>query len=109
VEPTPEAGSLTIHFAKGTVLLSLVDPTGLPIYQQDLELDFDAATAASVIPLRIIPNRCDAHAIAEDKRGTFFAFEVSTSDDAAGRLFVGVSDDVRASLYEYYAEYCGLP
>jgi hypothetical protein len=109
VEPTTATGSLTVHFAKGTVLLSLVDQSGQPVYQEDLEREFDASTAASVIPLRVIPNRCDPHAIAEDKRGTFFAFDVSTSDDTAGRMFVGVSDGVRASLYEYYADYCGLP
>jgi hypothetical protein len=109
VEPTTAAGSLTVHFVSGTVLLSLVDPLGQPVYQQDLELRFDASTPASVIPLRVIPGRCDPHAIAEDKRGTFFAFEVSTSDNTAGRLFVGVSDDVRATLYEFYADYCDLP
>jgi hypothetical protein len=109
VEPTSETGSLTIHFVKGTVLLSLVDPAGAPTYQEDLDLEFDASTGASVIPLRIIPNRCDPHAIAEDKRGTFFAFEVSTTDDTEGRLFIAVSDEVRASLYDFYADYCGLP
>ncbi len=109
VEPTSATGSLTIHFVKGTVLLSLVDPSGDPVYQEDLELEFDASTEASVIPLQVIPNRCDPHAIAEDKRGTFFAFEVSTTDGTAGRLFVAVSDDVRAVLYDFYADYCGLP
>ncbi len=109
VQPTSATGSLTIHFVKGTVLLSLVDPSGDPVYQEDVELEVDASTGASVIPLRVIPNRCDPHAIAEDKRGTFFAFEVSTTDGTAGRFFIAVSDAVRASLYAFYADYCGLP
>ncbi len=109
VEPTSATGSITIHFVTGTVLLSLVDPSGNPVYQEDVELEIDASTQATVIPVRLIPNRCDPHAIAEDKRGTFFAFDVSTTDGTAGRLFIAVSDDVRASLYDFYADYCGLP
>lgn len=109
VIPTAGDGTLAIHQARGTVLLGLVDgSTGLP---HDLTLDrvVDESVAASVIPLQLAPARCDPHAIEEDKRGTFFPLDVSTSDGRAGTIYVAVSDTVRHSLYEFYADYCGLP
>lgn len=109
VVPTGGAGALTIHGAKGTVLLGLVDGgTGQP---HDLTLDLlvDAKTGTRVIPLQLAPARCDAHAIEEDKRGTFFPLDVETNDGRSGTIYVPVSDSVRQSLYEFYADYCSLP
>ena len=109
VVPTGAKGSLTLHYAKGTVLFSLIDAaTGQP---HDVPLDrvVDANTGASVIPLALVPARCDPHAIEEDKRGTFFPLDVETGDGRSGTIYVAVDDDVRRSLYEFYAGYCGLP
>lgn len=109
VEPTGAAGSLTIHRAKGTVLLSLVDPSGGQVYDVAVDRVVDAGAGAGVIRLLLVPARCDAHAVEEDKRGTFFPLEVETSDGRSGRIYVAVSDGVRRSLYDFYADYCGLP
>lgn len=109
VTPTGDAGELTVHFAKGTVLLSLVDGTGARVYDAPVEQRFDAETPAGIIRLLLVPNRCDPHAVAEDKRGTFFPLEVETSDGAAGRIFVPVSDEVRSTLYTFFGDYCGFP
>lgn len=109
VTPTAADGTATIVFAKGTVLLSLVDASGAEVYQQDVNLVVNADSPASVIRLLVVPARCDPHAVAEDKRGTFFPLEVETSEGAGGRIFVPVSDEVRASLYEFFGDYCGLP
>ncbi|MEO8095063.1 MAG: hypothetical protein ABI632_09025 [Pseudolysinimonas sp.] len=109
VVPTGAVGTLTIHYAKGTVLLSLFDEaTGQP-YDMKLDRVVDAQSGPSVIPLEVVPARCDAHAVEEDKRGTFFPLEVETSDGRSGKIYVGVSDQVRRSLYEFYGDYCGLP
>ena len=109
VTPTGAEGSATIDFAKGTVLLSLVDAEGSEVYQQDVQLTVDAASSPSTIRLLVVPARCDPHAVAEDKRGTFFPLEVQTSEGASGRIYVPVSDEVRASLYEFFGDYCALP
>lgn len=108
VSPTSAPGSATIVFAKGTVLLSLVDDTGTEVYEQQLGIVVTADSPPSVIRLLVVPSRCDPHAVAEDKRGTFFPLEVE-ADGQSGRIFVAVSDTVRASLYEFFADYCGLP
>jgi len=89
--------------------LSLVDAEGSEVYQQDVQLTVDAASSPSTIRLLVVPARCDPHAVAEDKRGTFFPLEVQTSEGASGRIYVPVSDEVRASLYEFFGDYCALP
>ena len=109
IRPTGAEGSVTVVFAKGTVLLSLVDATGQVGYDVPVDLVASADTADAVIPLTIVPARCDPHAVAEDKRGTFFPLEVETSDAHSGRIYVSVSDAVRASLYAFFGDYCGLP
>lgn len=107
--PTGAAGTLTIRSAKGTVLLSLVDAAGLPVHEVALDRVVDAKGQAGAIRLLLVPARCDPHAIEEDKRGTFFPFEVETSDGRSGTIYVPVGDGARASLYEFYSDYCGLP
>ena len=109
VTPTGADGSFTINFAKGTVLLSLVDEASGQPYDMQLGQVVDAKAGASVIPLEVVPARCDPHAIEEDKRGTFFPLDIQASDGRAGRLYIAVSDEVRRSLYDFYADYCGLP
>jgi hypothetical protein len=109
VRPTGGDGTVTIHDAKGTVLLGLADETGAAITVLPVELAVDASTAESAIRLSLVPNRCDPHAVEEDKRGTFFPLDVETGDGRSGTVYIAVSDEVRRGLYEFYADYCGLP
>jgi len=109
VTPTSADGSVTIDSLGGTVLLSLVDGAGTVIDVLSVGTTFTSASPAGKIPLSIVPSRCDAHAVEEDKRGTFFPLEVHTSDDRRGSMYIPVSDTVRRELYEFYGDYCGLP
>lgn len=109
VIPTGADGTLTIVESKATVLLGLVDETGSAVYEHPENLVVDAGSGPQKVRLRLVPARCDPHAVAEDKRGTFFPLEVSTSDGRSGQLYAPVSDAVRASLYDFFGDYCGLP
>ncbi len=109
VTPTGGDGTATILDAKGTVLLSLADANGAPITLLPVGLAVDAESPAAGIRIAVIPNRCDPHAVEEDKRGTFFPLDVQTSDGRSGTIYIAVGDEVRRSLYEFYADYCGLP
>ena len=109
VTPTGAEGTATILEAKGTVLLALTDAQGAPVTVQPVNLVVDAEALAGSIRLSIVPNRCDPHAVEEDKRGTFFPLDVETGDGRSGTVYIAVSDDVRRGLYEFYADYCGLP
>ena len=107
--PTGADGTLTIVESKATVLLGLVDESGTAVYEHPEQVVVDAQSGPGVVRLRLVPARCDPHAVAEDKRGTFFPLEVQTSTGRSGQLYVPVSDAVRASLYDFFGDYCGLP
>ncbi|MDP3209025.1 MAG: hypothetical protein Q8M65_07740 [Rhodoglobus sp.] len=109
VTPTGAPGSIGITESTATVLLSLVDDGGAPVFSLPQTVVVDADSAPAVIPLRLIPARCDPHAVAEDKRGTIFPLQALTSDGDSGQVLVPVSDAIRAELYAFYADYCGLP
>lgn len=87
----------------GTTLLNAED--GI---DWTLGVEVAAGDAPSVISLPVRPARCDAHAIADDKRGTILPFEIETSDGRAGRLDVPSDAALKADLYAYYGERCGL-
>ena len=106
VVPTGAGGTLVIEDVRGTVLLNLVDEnTGSPIDVMPLGLDVGASTTSQTFRLALAPARCDAHAVAEDKRGTFFPFVVTTRQ-GAGRMYIGVSDVQRTELYEFVRTAC---
>ncbi len=61
------------------------------------------------VDLRLVPNRCDPHALAEDKVGTLIPVLVSgrgLPDDAS--YFLPLGDRRRGAFFDYYAEACGL-
>ncbi|GAA4371424.1 hypothetical protein [Agromyces bauzanensis] len=103
-EPVPGThGSMRIERVYGTTLLNAED--GI---DWTLGLDVAAGDAPFTISLPVRPARCDAHAIADDKRGTILPFEVATDDGRAGRLDVPADNGLKAELYAYYGERCGL-
>ncbi len=64
-----------------------------------------AQTRTSV---RLTPNRCDAHALAEDKQGTYFPIPVTLPDGRTQDYVAGVDQQLRGQLYRLYARLCGL-
>lgn len=106
VELVPAASgdaSMRIERIYGTTLLNAEDGMDWP-----LGIDVAAGDAPYPISLAVRPARCDAHGIADDKRGTILPFEIVTSDGRAGRLDVPAADGLKAELYAYYGERCGL-
>ncbi len=51
-----------------------------------------------------MPNRCDAHALAEDKIGTRMPLYVTAPDGSTGRLVLAASDELRVQMYAFYCE-----
>lgn len=109
VVPTGVQGELTVREATGTVLLALANEAGERITVQPIGLVIDADSSPGIIRILVVPNRCDPHAIAEDKRGTFFPLVVKTVNGLSGTIYIAVSDAVRGDLYDYYGDYCALP
>jgi hypothetical protein len=103
---TPAAsgsGSFVIDRVYGTTLLNAEGGVDWPV-----GVEISAGDAPQTISLDVRPARCDAHAIADDKRGTILPFEIRTSDGRAGRLDRSSGATLKAELYQYYGERCGL-
>lgn len=107
VHPTGAAGSVTLESVAGTTLLK---PTadGQATDQADLGITIDA-DGPSEVRIPFVPNRCDPHALLEDKIGTIIPLYVTTATTRSTRWMLPVTDDQRADFYAFFAAYCGLP
>ncbi|GAA1764403.1 hypothetical protein [Agromyces humatus] len=101
-EPTGDA-SFVVDVVHGTTLLGAEDGPEWP-----LGLEVAAGGEPITVPLAVRPARCDAHAIADDKRGTILPFEITTGDGLTGRIDRSSDDALQADLYDYVTERCGL-
>lgn len=103
VEPTGAEGELTIESVSNTVLITVVAD---PQYTNGLGITIGPNSKPSVIHIGVVPLRCDPHAVAEDKRGTFFPISVII-DGSSQTLYFGVGDSMRAQLNAFIGDYCG--
>jgi hypothetical protein len=106
VQVTPVASgtaSMVLEHVANTTLLSNEAGAEWP-----LGIEFAAGDEPFTIELPVKPARCDAHGIADDKRGTIFPFDITTSDARAGRVDRPSGDTLKSELYAYYGERCGL-
>ena len=104
--PTDAAGSVTIRSVLPTVLMAIVTPDGGFDAELPLDLTLDAETPQQDLRVGIIPNRCDTHAIAEDKRGTFFPFRIEVEDGPSGLYFTAMTEEQKSSAYDFIRDYC---
>ncbi len=87
------AGAVEVGALGTTILFRPVDPMAI-------------ALGRNRVTLR--PNRCDAHAVAEDKQGTYFPLAVTLPGGRSGTFSLGVDPQMRQQLYALYAKMCGL-
>lgn len=73
----------------------------LPLGDSGIRVD----GAARSIPLRILPARCDPHAVQENKRGTVFAVDVVV-DGEAGQFLLAAPPDLTARLLTWVSDWC---
>ena len=105
--PTGAGGAVVVDAALSTTLLQPADATGTGTSELPLGIALGDGGAAEVrVPL--VPNRCDAHALAEDKIGTGIPLLVTAGGVERGRLVLPAGDELRAAMYAFFTEYCGL-
>ncbi len=104
VAPVVGGPRVEISGVDGTVLLApLGGAAGWPT-------DVDTADGASrTVPLTLVPSRCDPHAVAEDKRGTFFGVHSRVDGVEQPVFYVAAGDQLRGALHEFVGESCGMP
>lgn len=64
-------------------------------------------SGATVVHLPLVPVRCDAHAVQEDKRGTIFDIDVEL-DGEPGEIELAASEDLRGRILTWVADWCGF-
>lgn len=106
VRTTGEDGSFTIVAALSTTLLQpAVDGTG--VREAPVGATIEHGGPAEVrIPL--VPNRCDPHALAEDKVGTRIPLVIRADGIEHGTYIVPADETLRSAMYAFFSEYCGL-
>jgi hypothetical protein len=106
VLPTGGNGTFTIDAVDDTVLFGLFDPASTtPADSLPLGLTVDAQDAPVTLTIPLVPARCDAHAVAEDKRGTLLPLRVRVGD-SSGIRYIALSDDLKGELYSYLGQSC---
>jgi hypothetical protein len=107
IEPRDVAGSVTIVGVGATVLIGLADPSGALSQQYAIGRVVDRNDTGQDLRIGLIPNRCDRHAILEDKRGTFIPLELETSTGLHGTYFLAMSEAQKSEAYDFITDYCG--
>lgn len=108
LEPTGADGSVDVAGISSTPLLKPAEEGAGDQEIWPVEATVTAESAPASIPLRIVPARCDPHAIAEDKVGTVLVLSVTLSDGTEGDYRLTPPEDVRRALLDFVREYCGM-
>ena len=98
VTPVDGGPAVEINQVDGTVLLAPVGGA----------TSWPASGVPRTIPLQLVPSRCDAHAVAEDKRGTHFGVHATVDGVAQPVFYVASSDELRGALHDFVRTSCGL-
>lgn len=106
VAPTGAPGTATVSHVYSTTLLA---PSRDGVGTSDLPVDIRlGADGPPEFRVPLVPNRCDVHALQEDKIGTRIPLEVTAPDGTTGRLVLPATDELRKRMYAFYTAYCGL-
>lgn len=107
-------GTVSIDSLAGTTLLAVLDPATDAV-QPVLPIAVRVPDpGASPVTVTFVPNRCDPHAVAEDKQGTLIPLALTVSGDSAsepgvsGQYRVAASPAVKAALLDFVATACGF-
>ncbi len=113
--PRPGGPAVAVTEVSGTVLLAPL--TGATWPTQELTTAPPGATTspapgepgAVTTALTFRPGRCDAHAVAEDERGTFLGVHTTVDGVAQPVFYLAVTTEVRGQIHDYIGQACGWP
>lgn len=105
VRPTGE-GAARLDGIRTTNLLTFGMGEAVETYPLDIAVDVgDSEVVTRGLPL--VPFRCDAHAVQEDKRGTVFTVAVEV-DGEPGEIELAAPEDMRGRILTWVADWCGF-
>lgn len=106
IAPKDADGRVTIVGIHATILLALVDPGGALSQEYAIHRVIERGGDDADLRIALVPNRCDTHAVAEDKRGTFIPLEVEIDGGPSGTYYVTMPDTQKGELYAFVTDYC---
>lgn len=103
VDPSKGSGALRLEEARPTILLAPAEGDTWP-----LDHTVMGRGSPESFTVAAVPARCDPHAIAEDKRGTYVPISLTIIGGPTGTISLRSSDRLRLAIYDYLAAACGL-
>ncbi|MCF4120525.1 hypothetical protein L1785_06005 [Antribacter sp. KLBMP9083] len=103
VSPVPGGPEVRVTRIAGTTLMSA--PGGIAAWEGAALAGQDAGR----IELSVVPTRCDQHAVAEDKRGTFVPVHATVGGVEQHVVYLTMPDSARGDLYDFIGVACGWP
>jgi hypothetical protein len=106
IEPVDGGPEVTLDRIAGTTLMSNADPGGDASGWVGRDL---AGQESGAVVLAVVPARCDVHAVAEDKRGTFLPVSARVGGAEQQPVHVPMPAAARSDFYSFVADYCDWP
>jgi hypothetical protein len=106
IERVDGGPEVTLDRIAGTTLMSNADPGGNASGWVGRDL---AGQGSGEVVLAVVPARCDVHAVAEDKRGTFLPVSARVGGVRQETVYVPMPDTARSDFYSFVADYCDWP
>lgn len=106
IERVDGGPEVTLDRIAGTTLMSNADPGGDASGWVGRDL---AGQGSGEVVLAVVPARCDVHAVAEDKRGTFLPVSARVGGVRQETVYVPMPDTARSDFYSFVADYCDWP
>ncbi|TXK17220.1 hypothetical protein [Homoserinibacter sp. GY 40078] len=105
VTPTGAAGTASLDGIRATPLIAMSDD-GEAAESAAIGVEISGTDAPSTVWVPIVPVRCDAHGLADDKVGANLPLDV-TVDGTSIRLVPTVDDAFRSAIHTFVTDYCG--
>lgn len=106
IERVDGGPEVTLDRIAGTTLMSNADPGDDASGWVGRDL---AGQGSGEVVLAVVPARCDVHAVAEDKRGTFLPVSARVAGVPQEPVYVPMPDTARSDFYSFVADYCDWP
>jgi hypothetical protein len=106
-----EAGiTFTARDGGGPVRIGPVDGTTLlkPAAGSNIDHELVAGSGDYHAVLRIIPNRCDVHVVAEDRTGATMPLHVDSEESGEAFFSLRFSEQQKKQVFDFVASHCGF-
>ncbi|MCW2751542.1 MAG: hypothetical protein JWR83_2652 [Aeromicrobium sp.] len=99
--PKPGAGAVRVGPLDGTTLLK-------PQPGSNLDDVVGPGSAPQHSVVKIIPNRCDVHVVAEDRTGATMPLHVDSKESGKAFFYLKFNEAQKTQIFDFIANHCGF-